>query len=105
MSKQKTDKFTATTIPDKTHPEKPFVQLEGKLTEAQLEAIAGGVDGRNRCKSVTCNHNHSVVSIKEVIMSPPPPEKTRQQKPFVQVEGELTEARLEAIAAGGFTVN
>ncbi len=40
MSKQKRDKFTATTTPDKTHPEKPLVQLEGKLTEAQLEAIA-----------------------------------------------------------------
>ncbi len=26
------------------------------------------------------------------------PEKTRQEKPFVQVEGKLTEAQLEAIA-------
>ena len=33
------------------------------------------------------------------------PEKTRQQKPFVQVEGKLTEAQLEAIAAGGINLN
>ncbi len=26
--------------PDKTRPAKPFVQVEGELTEAQLEAIA-----------------------------------------------------------------
>ncbi len=42
MSKQKRDKFTATTTPDKNRPQPPLVQLEGKLTEAQLEAIAGG---------------------------------------------------------------
>ena len=33
------------------------------------------------------------------------PEKPHQQKPFVQVEGELTEEQLEAIAAGGQTYN
>ncbi|MDJ0589127.1 MAG: hypothetical protein QNJ72_03910 [Pleurocapsa sp. MO_226.B13] len=33
------------------------------------------------------------------------PEKLRPQKPFFQVGGELTEAQLEMIAAGGFTVN
>ena len=29
----------------------------------------------------------------------------RQEKPFVRTEGELTEAQLEAIAAGGLRVN
>ena len=37
MSKQKREKFNATVTP-----EKPFVQVEGKLTDGQLEAIAGG---------------------------------------------------------------
>ena len=35
MFKPKSEKFTATVTP-----EKPFVRVEGKLTEAQLEAIA-----------------------------------------------------------------
>ncbi len=38
MSKQKRSKFTTTATPEKTCPEKPLVEL----TEAQLEAIAGG---------------------------------------------------------------
>ncbi len=33
------------------------------------------------------------------------PEKPSQEKPFVQVEGELTEAQLEAIAAAGLPFN
>ena len=33
------------------------------------------------------------------------PEKPRQEKPFVQVEGKLTEGQLEAIAAGGLPIN
>ena len=41
MSEQKREKFTATT-PEKTRPQQPKVRLEGKLTEAQLEAITGG---------------------------------------------------------------
>ena len=41
MSKPKPDKFTATATPENTCPEKPKVQL----TEAQLEAIAGGLGG------------------------------------------------------------
>ena len=39
MFKPKSEKFTAT--PDKTRQHKPLIQAEGKLTEAQLEAIAG----------------------------------------------------------------
>ena len=42
MSKQQREKFTATVTPEKPYQQKPLVQVEGKLTEAQLEAIAGG---------------------------------------------------------------
>ena len=45
MYKQKREKLTVTTTPEKTHPQQPFVQVEGKLTEEQLEAIAGGIGG------------------------------------------------------------
>ncbi len=47
MSKPKREKFTATTTPEKARPGKLFVQVEGKLTEAQLEAIAAGAIGLN----------------------------------------------------------
>ena len=40
MFKQKREKLTTTATPEKTRPEKPFFQVEGELTEAQLEAIA-----------------------------------------------------------------
>ena len=40
MFKQQREKFTITTKPEKIHQDKPFVQIEGKLTPAQLEAIA-----------------------------------------------------------------
>ena len=40
MSTQKQEKFTIVTTSEKIRPDKPFVQVEGKLTEAQLEAIA-----------------------------------------------------------------
>ena len=33
------------------------------------------------------------------------PKNTRQEKPFVQVEGKLTEEQLEAITAGGINLN
>ena len=33
------------------------------------------------------------------------PEKPRQDKPFVQIEGELTEAQLEVIAGGALSLN
>ena len=41
MSKQKL-KLLATTIPEKSCHDKPLVQVERELTQAQLEAIAGG---------------------------------------------------------------
>ncbi len=87
MSQQK-PKLLATTTPEKPRPQQPKVQL----TEEQLEAIAGGINSGN-----TGNHNQSLVSLKEVIMSPPPAEKPRPQPPFVQ----LTQEQLEAIAAAG----
>ncbi len=40
MSQQKREKPTARKTPEKNRPQQPLVQLEGKLTEAQLEAIA-----------------------------------------------------------------
>ncbi len=43
MSKQKREKFPATATPEKTRPDKTFVQVEGKLTEEQLEVIAGAL--------------------------------------------------------------
>ena len=42
MSQQKRDKFTAMTVTEKPRPQQSFVQLEEKLTQEQLEAIAGG---------------------------------------------------------------
>ena len=42
MYKQQPEKFTATVTPEKHRQEKPFVQAEGELTQAQLEAIAAG---------------------------------------------------------------
>ena len=42
MSKPKRSKFTIAVTPEKSRPDKPFVQIEGELTEAQLEAIAAG---------------------------------------------------------------
>ncbi len=41
MSRQKR-KLLATVTPEKPRPEKPFVQIEGELTQTQLEVIAGG---------------------------------------------------------------
>ena len=42
MSKQKQSKLTDSITPENIRPEKSFIQAEGKLTEAQLEAIAAG---------------------------------------------------------------
>ena len=46
MSQQKQEKCTASTTAKKHHQQNPFIQIEGKLTKAQLEAIA----------STTINH-------------------------------------------------
>ena len=40
MSKQKREKFTASVTRLKPRPQKPFAQVEGELTQGQLEAIA-----------------------------------------------------------------
>ena len=42
MFKPKLEKLTVTTTSEKPRQHKPFVQVEGKLTEAQLEALAAG---------------------------------------------------------------
>ncbi len=42
MFQQKREKLTGVTVTEKTCQEKPFIQVEGELTQAQLEAIAGG---------------------------------------------------------------
>ena len=42
MFKPKREKFTATATAEKPHQDKLLVQVERELTEAQLEAIAGG---------------------------------------------------------------
>ena len=45
MFKQQREKCTATTTLEKSCKDKSFVQFEGELTEAQLEAIsAGGIE-------------------------------------------------------------
>ena len=38
MSQQKREKLTATTVPEKPQLQQSFVQIEGELTEEQLEA-------------------------------------------------------------------
>ena len=43
MSKPKLAKLTAPVTPEKLSQKKPFVQVGGKLTDAQLEAIAAGI--------------------------------------------------------------
>ena len=47
MFKQKREKLIEACNLKKNCQDKPFVQLEGELTEAQLEAIAGGKLSQN----------------------------------------------------------
>ncbi len=55
MSQQKRSKFTTTATPEKTCPEKSLVEL----TEAQLEAIAGG-NYNDECQQIAnCGVNHN----------------------------------------------
>ena len=53
MSQQQREKFTATTTPEKPCQDKPFIQVEGELTQEQLEAIAAGVNSFSQF----LNHN------------------------------------------------
>ena len=69
MSKQKREKFTATVTPEKTRQDKTFVQVEGKLTEEQLEAIAGGSSVRGKRGNILGNHNETKVTTKEVLIA------------------------------------
>ncbi len=45
MFKPKPDKYTAGAKLEKHRPEKPFVQVEGKLSDEDLSLICGGVKG------------------------------------------------------------
>ncbi len=57
-------KLLATVTPEKTRQQKPFVQVEGKLTEEQLEAIAGGA-ADDSCPVTECtNHNETMFVLK-----------------------------------------
>ncbi len=60
MSKQKREKFTASVTRLKPRPQKPFAQVEGELTQGQLEAIAGA----SGCPFELCgiNHNETMMS-------------------------------------------
>ena len=59
MSKPKGEKLTATTTPKNPRQDKPFVQVEEELTEAQLEAI---IDGLMKLTAL-------YTSFKEILMS------------------------------------
>ncbi len=51
MSKPKREKRTTTVTPEKLGQQKLFVQAEGELTQAQLEAIGESQCAeRNRCR-------------------------------------------------------
>ncbi len=53
-------KLLATVTPEKPSRKKPFVQVEGKLTPRELEAIAGGA-GDDGCPITECtNHNETM---------------------------------------------
>ena len=65
MSKQQREKFTATATSEKPHQHKSFVQVEGELTPAQLEAIAGGETGTGGWGG---NHNETMVSAAQLLI-------------------------------------
>ena len=103
MFKPKREKLTTTVTPEKTRQQKPFVQIEGELTEAQLEAYAGGA-GDDGCPPWNCGDNHNETMfvfprlsfhnsiLKEVLMSKQKlkkftatPDKTPPEKPLVEL--------------------
>ncbi len=59
MSKPKREKFIASVTPKNPRQDKPFVQVEEELTEAQLEAI---IDGLMKLTAL-------YTSFKEILMS------------------------------------
>ena len=65
MFKPKLEKLTATTTPEKPRQQKPFVQVEGKLTQAQLEAIAGGDTGTGGWGG---NHNETMIGSAQLLI-------------------------------------
>ena len=82
---------------EKPSPEKPFVQIEGEFTEAQLEAVA---DGLMKLTTFYTSFKEGLMSQQKLKLLATP-DKTPPEKPLV----ELTEAQLEAIAAGGIRLN
>ena len=104
MSKQKQGKITVRTTPEKNRHDKPSVQIEGKLSEEELEAIAGGQSS----PPGLANHNEIMVRTQEVVMSNNSEKGSQllqRQKRTRQVEEELTGEQLEAIAGGKLTGN
>ena len=70
-----------------------------KLTEEQLEAIA---DGLMKLTTLYTSFKEELMFKQKLkLLATTTPKKTGRQKPFVQVERELTEEQLEAIAAAG----
>ncbi len=60
MSKPKPEKLTATTTSEKSRQQKPLVQIEVELTEAQLEAIGVSLCAeRNRWWKAWCKLTHN----------------------------------------------
>ena len=91
MSKQKL-KLLASTTPEKTCPQQPFVQVEGEFSEAQLEALADGL--MKLTILYTSFKEELMFKPKLKLLSTTIPEKTRPEKSFVQLEGELTPSEL-----------
>ena len=104
MFKPKRKKLTVSATPETTRLEKPFVQVEGKLTEGQLEAIA---DGLMKLTTLYISLKEELIfkQEREKLTNTATPAKNRPGKTFFQIEEELTKAQLEAIAAGGITLN
>ncbi len=74
-----------------------------KLTEEQLEALA---DGLMKLTTLYTSFKEELMFKQKLkLLATTTPKKPGQQKPFVQVKGELTQAQLEAVAAGGITLN
>ena len=84
---------------EKPSPEKPFVQIEGELIEAQLEVLASGL---MQLTTLYTSFKEELMSKKQLkLLATATPEKPRPEKPLVQ----LTEDQLEAIAGGALSLN
>ena len=66
MAKPKREQRTASQTSEKPRSKRSFVQVEGELTEAQLEAIAGGRGNGSYEYDDGINHNETMVSAAEL---------------------------------------